>query len=252
MSLRRIAEERNMAMDERRRDHRMDFELEATSKALQGGEEASVRSSNMSLSGAYFVTKSPPKVRELLMIKTGNALEMVGEVLRVDRHSDEFFGFAIHFLGADENGFSQAGQSPRLDNPNGNGKEVPVLFQGWNFELKRINEAAFDYYQRLARVHAFVTENYWQNISLEAVAEVAAMEKTYFSAFFHEKVGVPFSSWLQYLRISKALGFMSTGDYSITEVATRVGFDNLTTFRRTFKKWTNLTPAVFKKMARPC
>ncbi len=239
-------------MDNRRRDERMELELEATSKTLPGGETVSIRANNVSLGGGYFVTEQAPKKGDLLLISTGNALEMLGEVVRVVDHAEGLYGFAIRFIGSDDRGFGVDGSVQDVRNTNGNGLESPSLFCGWNFELKRVNEAAFGYYQRLARVHAYVTENYWQDLPLESVAEVAAMEKTYFSTFFHEKVGVPFSSWLQYLRISKALGLMGSGDYSVTEVATRVGFDNLTTFRRTFKKWTNLTPAAFRKMAKPC
>ncbi len=240
-------------MENRRKNERMDLELEATSLAVPGGESVSIRANNVSIGGAYFVTEQPPKKGDLLLISTGNALEMLGEVVRVANHAEGLFGFAIHFLGSDDRGFRVDDSAQNGKELNGNGSEAaPSLFCGWNFELKRVNEAAFDYYQRLSRVHAYVTENYWQDLSLELVADVAAMEKTYFSTFFHEKVGVPFSSWLQYLRISKALGLMGSGDYTITEVATRVGFDNLTTFRRTFKKWTNLTPAAFRKMARPC
>lgn len=230
----------------------MELELVATSKILPEGEHVTVRANNVSLGGAYFVTEQAPKPGDLLLISTGNALEMFGEVVRVVDHSEGLYGFAVRFIGSDDRGFEADASKTSARNMNGNGSEAPSLFCGWNFELKRVNEAAFDYYQRLSRVHEFVMENYWQDLSLEAVAEVAAMEKTYFSTFFHEKVGVPFSSWLQYLRISKALGLMGSGDYSVTEVATRVGFDNLTTFRRTFKKWTNLTPAAFRKMARPC
>ena len=236
----------------RRKDERMELELEATSTTLPGGETISVRANNFSFGGAYFVTEQPPRPGDLLQISTGNALEMFAEVVRVVDHAEGLFGFAVRFVGSDDRGFKEGSSVHGAGNHNGNGVDSPALFCGWNFELKRVNEAAFEYYQRLSRVHDFVMENYWQDLSLEAVAEVAAMEKTYFSTFFHEKVGVPFSSWLQHLRISKALGLMGSGDYSVTEVATRVGFDNLTTFRRTFKKWTSLTPAAFRKMARPC
>ena len=63
---------------------------------------------------------------------------------------------------------------------------------------------------------------------------MAAMEKTYFSSFFHSKVGITFSNWLQYLRVAQAVKLLETGDYSITEVAFQVGFNDLRTFERTF------------------
>ena len=86
---------------------------------------------------------------------------------------------------------------------------------------------------------------------MEKAAGQAAMEKTYFSFFFRKKVGVTFSSWLQYLRVAKAMSMMEEMDYSITEVAYAVGFQELSTFQKAFKKWTHLTPREFKKLARP-
>lgn len=239
-------------MEERRKTERMEIELQASARTLPGEEEVSIRSLNVSQGGACFSADNPPGRGDMVLISTGNTLEAVGEVVRVLKHSDKQSVFAVRFLGSDDGGLSPVDPSPNASIEGLDSPEAPSTFYAWSFELKRVNEAAFVYYQSLGRVHAYVTENYWQDLPLEAVARIAAMEKTYFSAFFHKKVGISFSSWLQHIRISKALTIMKTRDYSVTEIATRVGFDNMSTFRRTFKKWTNLTPTVVRRMIRPC
>ena len=40
-------------------------------------------------------------------------------------------------------------------------------------------------------------------------------------------------------------------DYTITEVAFAVGYQDLTTFERAFKRCTEMTPREFKAAARP-
>ncbi len=106
-------------------------------------------------------------------------------------------------------------------------------------------------YPRLERVRRRVSERYGEPIRLEDATAVPAMERTSFSAYFSRKVGVPFSAWLQYFRIGKALEMMGDRDHSVTEVAFAVGFNELSSFQKAFKRWTSLTPRDFKRLARP-
>jgi AraC-like DNA-binding protein len=120
------------------------------------------------------------------------------------------------------------------------------------FDRSAINQAAFSYYPRLERVKEFVSQQYSEPISLSAAARVAGIEEKYFSTFFHAKVGVRFRDWLSHVRITRAQELMSARNHSITRVAHAVGFGDLRTFQRTFKKCTGMTPLEFKHRARPC
>ncbi len=114
-----------------------------------------------------------------------------------------------------------------------------------------MNGKAFHYYNRLAKVRCFVEENYSEEISLQKAANVACMERTSFSRFFGNKVGLSFTQWLRQVRIAKAKELMKKNNFSILEIADAVGFSNLRTFERVFKQLTDLTPSQFKKNARP-
>jgi two-component system response regulator YesN len=100
-------------------------------------------------------------------------------------------------------------------------------------------------------VKQYVEENYAEALSLQFVAEVAGMEPTYFSAFFHQKVGITYSSWLRRLRVAKAIELMRTTNESITRIAYSVGFGDVRTFERSFKLLTRVTPLTFKLSVRP-
>ena len=113
--------------------------------------------------------------------------------------------------------------------------------------LSRVSEKGFSYYTQLGRVREYVESNYSDQISLKKAARVAAMEVSYFSSFFHEKVGICFRDWLHQIRIGHAMEKMKEKDYTITYVAYEVGFGNLRTFQRVFKKYTGKTPRQFKK-----
>jgi AraC-like DNA-binding protein len=114
------------------------------------------------------------------------------------------------------------------------------MFNGTNGEV-------FDYYPRLNRLREYVEQSYSEPISLGKAAGIAALESSYFSTYFRAKVGITFTEWLRQVRVKKAMELMQARDFSITEVAYEVGFGDLRTFERAFKKHTLTTPMEFKK-----
>jgi len=114
-----------------------------------------------------------------------------------------------------------------------------------------VNHGAFQYYSRLKRVKEHVDEYYSEEISLEIAARIAATEKTYFSTFFHKKVGITFTDWLRQIRVAKAIEILKTRNQSICDIAFEVGFGDLRSFERAFKRYTNLTAREFKQSILP-
>jgi AraC-like DNA-binding protein len=109
-----------------------------------------------------------------------------------------------------------------------------------------------DYYPRLKRLHQYVEQSYSEPIPLEKAAGIAALETSYFSSYFRAKVGITFTDWLRRVRVKKAMVLLKAKDFSITEVAYEVGFRDLRTFERAFKKYVQKTPREFKKSVLPC
>jgi len=118
-------------------------------------------------------------------------------------------------------------------------------------QANHVNYGAFQYYSRLQRVKEHVDEYYSEEISLEKAAGIAATEKTYFSTFFRQKVGITFTDWLRRLRVAKAIEILKTRNQSICDIAFEVGFGDLRSFERAFKRYTNLTAREFKKSILP-
>jgi len=114
-----------------------------------------------------------------------------------------------------------------------------------------VNYGAFRYYSRLKRVKEHVDQNYSEEISLAKAARIAATERTYFSTFFRKKVGIPFTEWLRRLRVAKAIEILETRNQSICDIAFEVGFGDLRSFERAFKRYTNCTAREFKQSILP-
>jgi len=115
------------------------------------------------------------------------------------------------------------------------------------FEEEKLNNRAFDYYIRLRKVREYVGHHYSDTVSLGQAASVACMEPKSFSKFFRQRVGVPFHFWLTHLRICEAKKLIRASDDPITEIAHAVGFEDLRTFERAFRRHSGLSPREFKK-----
>ncbi len=139
---------------------------------------------------------------------------------------------------------------------------VPIIVNGntehYSYSDKKgtrdmiINHGAINYFAQLQRVKQYVEKNYSKLISLDIIAGIACMEASYFSTFFHEKVGITFPDYLRFYRISKAKEIFKTSDKSVTEVAFEVGFSDLRTFERNFKGIEGMTPVKYQQTIRPC
>ncbi|MGA1578815.1 MAG: helix-turn-helix domain-containing protein [Steroidobacteraceae bacterium] len=114
-----------------------------------------------------------------------------------------------------------------------------------------IDQRAFDYYPRLSRLRNYCLNHLDGPISLGEAAAQASLERTYFSTYFHLKVGVCFGCWLTCQRINQARLLLRSSEVSITEVAAAVGYRSLSGFERAFRSTTGSTAAGYRQRARP-
>ena len=113
-----------------------------------------------------------------------------------------------------------------------------------------VNEAMFFFCPRLAKIKRHVDEHYDEPFTLTQAAEIAGLERTYFCKVFHAKVGISFVDWLARERVKRALLKLMDHDHRITDLAFAVGFEDLRTFQRAFKKVVGVTPRECKKVVR--
>lgn len=124
---------------------------------------------------------------------------------------------------------------------------IPLVSQDRPEESVLSTETSvWEYYRRLGRVKLFVEAHLSERISLESAAAVAALDPTYFSKYFHSKVGLTFSVWLRVKRVRRAAELLRTNEHSVTEVAFAVGFRDIRSFQRAFKRFVGKTPSAFK------
>ena len=102
---------------------------------------------------------------------------------------------------------------------------------------------------RMDQVMQFLLENRFQKISLDQAASVAHMSKEAFCRFFKLRTRKTFTQYVLQLRIQEAEKLLLETDLGISEIAFRVGFENLSYFNRSFKALLGTTPLQFRKVS---
>jgi YesN/AraC family two-component response regulator len=99
------------------------------------------------------------------------------------------------------------------------------------------------------RIAAYISCHYIEDISLETLAEALELHPNYICAVFKKHFGESFLTYLQKVRVSAAKEMLrSSRDYTLKEVAEKVGYPNADRLIRIFKKYEGVTPGEFKKM----
>lgn len=80
--------------------------------------------------------------------------------------------------------------------------------------------------------------------TFEDAAGFMGLSKPYFSRFFKTVSGMTFSQYLNIIRLEKAIDLLNhnTGRLSITDIASRCGFDTIRHFNRVFRDFTGFSP----------
>lgn len=94
-------------------------------------------------------------------------------------------------------------------------------------------------------VLTYISDNYFSNVSLDALAKIAGMNPKYFCRYFKSITGRTPIDYLNYYRIESACEMLSTRDISIKETAISCGFNDESYFIKTFHKYKGITPKQF-------
>lgn len=101
--------------------------------------------------------------------------------------------------------------------------------------------------ERLRIVRDFINEHYTEAITLSHLAHLANWSVPHFSEEFRRHIGESPIDYMIRLRLHHASYLLQDVNLSITEIATRVGYDNLYHFSKIFKQRFHLSPKKFRE-----
>ena len=100
--------------------------------------------------------------------------------------------------------------------------------------------------KRFAKLHRWLLTNLHQPVSVEKMAEYAAMSPRNFARVFKTTTGTTPNKYLETLRLDRARELMTAGDPSLDRIAEACGFGRAERLRRAFLRRFKVTPSQYR------
>lgn len=94
----------------------------------------------------------------------------------------------------------------------------------------------------------YINANFRENMTVEHLASLTNLSKSYFMSRFKKAIGIGAIEYLTQLRIKYACDALLSTDKSAAEIAFDCGFCNLSNFNRQFKKIVGCTPREYRRL----
>ncbi|NQX65251.1 AraC family transcriptional regulator [Paenibacillus alba] len=97
---------------------------------------------------------------------------------------------------------------------------------------------------------AYMQIHYAEGITVERVSEHVGVERTHFTKQFGKTYGVTPMQYLQNLKMDEAKLLLEQTSYTLSEIANSVGYPDLFSFSKAFKKQIGVPPTQYRQQCR--
>lgn len=108
--------------------------------------------------------------------------------------------------------------------------------------LKKSNK-----YNTVYTIADYISEYYYEPITLEYLADKFFLSKFYLSRIFKEISGHGVNEYVNIFRVKQAKRLLEETDLSVTEISHKVGYASVTYFEKVFKIYMTLSPLKYRK-----
>lgn len=120
-----------------------------------------------------------------------------------------------------------------------------ILFN--KYSLKEPPKKDYKSLEKMKLILKYIENHYINKITIADIAEAAGLSQSHFMKYFKNTMGTSFIEYLNEYRLTMASRLLVSSDSSILDIASEVGFENLSYFNRTFKKRFEMTPREYRK-----
>lgn len=96
----------------------------------------------------------------------------------------------------------------------------------------------------------YMEMHYAEGITIEKIASFVGIDRAYFSRRFHSVYGTSPIAYLQQLKMKAATNMLERTDCTLTEIALSVGYPDLFSFSKSFKKKFDMSPSEYRSQFR--
>ena len=94
----------------------------------------------------------------------------------------------------------------------------------------------------------YLNENYMRDMNITDVADHLDISYSYLSKIFRIKAGITLTDYLNNVRIENSKKYLEETFLTLNEIAEKVGYNNVQSYQRFFKKYMNITPGDYRKL----
>lgn len=98
---------------------------------------------------------------------------------------------------------------------------------------------------------AYIEEHYRENLSIPQIAKEVSVNPVYLNKLFKLSTGKTISEYLNYYRIEESKSLLLGPDATVASVSAGLGYNDVRSFIRFFKKFTGVTPKDFRQQNLP-
>lgn len=99
----------------------------------------------------------------------------------------------------------------------------------------------------VSRVLQYVKAHYCEAMSIKKIAAHFSVNPSYLGYLFKQETNLYFSDYLNQIRIQEAERLLLSTDCTMSEIASKVGYSDVTYFNQIFKKYNGISPAKFRQ-----
>ncbi len=101
--------------------------------------------------------------------------------------------------------------------------------------------------EKLRPALEYIHENLDKVPSIEEMSRLTGLSPSYFSRSFRKTMDENFVSYVNRIKVEKAVEMLKTGNKSINAIAEMLGYTDASYFIKVFKRYTGTTPLAFRR-----
>lgn len=105
--------------------------------------------------------------------------------------------------------------------------------------------------KRVREICTYIRDHFANSLSSEEIASAVCLSEGHMRALFRRYMFMSPHQYILEVRMEKAKELLGTSVLSLTDIAERVGFEDVSYFIHTFRRREGMTPAVYRKLLYP-
>lgn len=128
------------------------------------------------------------------------------------------------------------------------------LLRIWHYLCKDAEATSFSLKKKddekvllIKQILQYIQENYEKNLTLSGLAQRFHMSEGQFCRFFKSQIRMTAIEYLNYYRVGVACDRLKEGTSPISDIALECGYNNISYFNRTFRRYMHCTPGAYRQ-----